>query len=115
MSTTDAGSAPLHDFVNEAMKNEDKSLVPEQRVHLERLLRKHASAITSGPTFLKCIIYNYNQLDIGVTGPRRQSMRCVPHEHIPVLKTEVDKLQNTSAVVLATTPFESFNDFSQQK
>ena len=49
VSTTDAGSAPSPDQMAEAMKNADKSLVPEQRGLLERLLLKHASVFAAAP------------------------------------------------------------------
>ena len=74
------------------MKNAEKSLVPDQRVLLERLLRKHASAFAAGPTDLGCISLMHHRIDIGDSAPVRQPMRRVPHEHIPVLKAEIDKL-----------------------
>ena len=107
VSTTDAGSAPSPDPVAEAMKNADKSRVPEQRVLLERLLRKHASAFAAGPTDLGRTSLMYHRIDIGDSGPVRPPMRRVPHEHILVLKAEVNKLQRAAAVVPSTSPFAS--------
>ena len=107
VSTTDAGSAPSPDPVADAMKNADKSLVPEQCVLLERLLRKHASAFAAGPTDLGRTSLMYHRIDIGDSAPVRQPMRRVPHEHIPVLKAEVGKLQKAGAVVPSTSPFAS--------
>ena len=91
------------------MKNADKALVPEQRVLLERLLRKHAGAFASGPTDLGRTSLMYHRIDIGDNNSVRQPMRRMPmpHEHIPVLKAEVDKLQKAGAVVPSTSPFAS--------
>ena len=49
VSTSDVGSAPQADSAAEAMKNADKSL-SEQRVLLERLLRKHSNVVAASPT-----------------------------------------------------------------
>ena len=92
VSTTDAGSAPSVDPVADAMKNADKALVFEQRVLLERLLRKHSTAFAAGPTDLGRTSLIYHRIEIGDSGPVRQPMRRVPHEHIPVLTSEIDKL-----------------------
>ena len=75
VSTTDAGSAPSPNPGSDAMKNADKSLVPEQRVLLERLLCKHASAIAAGPTDLGRTSLMYDRIDIGDSG--RCVIRCV--------------------------------------
>ena len=99
VSTTDPGSAPSADPVTDAMKNTDKALAPEQRVLLERLLRKHATAFAAGPTDLGRTSLIYHRIEIGDSDPVRQHMRRVPHEHIPVLKSEIDKLQKASAVM----------------
>ena len=103
VSTTDAGIAESPNPVAEAMKNADKSLVPEQRVLLERLLRKQVSAFAAGPTDLGLTSLMYHRIDIGDCCPVRQPMRRVPHEHIPVLKVEFDKLQKAGAVVPSTS------------
>ena len=47
----------------------------------------------------------YHRIDLGDRGPVRQPMRRVPHDHIPVLKAEVNKLHKAEAVVLSTFPF----------
>ena len=107
VSTSDVGSAPQADPVAEAMKNADKSLVSEQRVLLERLLRKHTSVFATSPTNLKRTSLMYHRMDIGDSGPVRQPMHRVPHEHISVLKAEVDKLIKAKAVVPSTSPFAS--------
>ena len=46
-------------------------------------------------------------IDIGDNGSVRQPMLRVFHEHISVLKAEVDKLQKARAVVPSTSPFAS--------
>ena len=104
VSTSDVGSAPQADPVAKAMKNADKSLVSEQRVLLERLLRKHSSIFAASTMDLRRISLMYHQIDIGDSGPGCQLMGRVPHEHIPVLKAEVDKLQKAGAVVPSTSP-----------
>ena len=90
--TSDVGSAPQADPVAKAMKNEDKSLVSEQRVILERLLRKHTSVFAASPTHQGRTSLMYHRINIGDSGPVRHPLRRVHHEHIPVLKAEVDKL-----------------------
>ena len=107
VSTTDANSASPVDPVADAMKNDDKALVPEQRILLERLLCKHANAFASGPTDLRRTRLMYNRIDIGDNNPVRQPMRRVPHEHIPVLKAKIDKLKKAGVVVPSTSPFAS--------
>ena len=89
------------------MKNADKSLISEQRVLLERLLRKHSSVFAASPTDLGCTSQMYHRIDIGDSGPVRQPMRRVPHEHIPVHKAEVSKFQKAGAVVPSTSTFAS--------
>ena len=66
---------------------------PELRVLLERLLRKHSAAFAAGPTDLWRTSLINHRIEIGDSGPVRQPMRRVPHEHILVLKSEIDKLQ----------------------
>ena len=107
VSTTDTGSAPSVDPVADAMKNADKALAPEQRVLLERLLRKHSTAFAAGPTVLGRTSLIYHRIEIGDSGPVRQPMRRVPHKHIPVLKSEIDKLQKAGAFIPSTSPFAS--------
>ena len=82
LSTTNAGLATSVDVVADAMKNADKTFVPEQRALLERLLRKHAGAFASGLTDLGRTSLMYHRIDIGDNNPVRQPMRRVPHEHI---------------------------------
>ena len=79
------------------MKNADTALVPEQRVLLERLLRKHSTAFAAAPTDLGRTNLIYHRIEIGNSGPVRQPLRCVPHEYISVLKSEIDKLQKSGA------------------
>ena len=104
VSTSDVGLAPQADPFAKAMKNADKSLVSEQRVLLERLLRKHISVFAASPTSLGRISLLYHRIDIGDSGSVRQPMRRVPHEHISVLKAEADKFQKEGAVVPSTFP-----------
>ena len=89
------------------LENADESQVSEQRVPLERLHRKHTSVFAASPTDPGSTSLIYHQIDIGDSGPVRQSMRRVPHEHIPVLKAELYKVQKAGAVVPSTSPFAS--------
>ena len=107
VSTSDVGSVSQADPVAEAMKIAEKSLVSEQRVLLERLLRKHPSVFAASPTDLGHTSLIYHRIDIGDSGPVRQLMRRAPHRHIPVLKAEVDKIQKAGAVVPVTSLFAS--------
>ena len=105
--TTEPGSGPSADPVADAMKNAEKALVQEQRVLIERFLRKHSTAFAAGPTDLGRTSLIYHRIEIGDSGPVRQPMRRVPHEYIPVLKSEIDKLQKAGAVMPSTSPFAS--------
>ena len=49
----------------------------------------------------------YHRIDIGDSGPVCQPMSRLPHEHIPEIKAEVDKLQKAGAVVPSMSPFAS--------
>ena len=49
----------------------------------------------------------YHKIDIGENEPVRQSLRCIPHEQISVLKAEVDKLHNMKAIESSFFPFAS--------
>ena len=82
--TSDVGSAPQANRVSKAIKNAEKSLVFEQRVLLERLLRKHTSVLAACPADLGGTSLIYHRIDIGDCGPVRLPMRRVPNEHIPV-------------------------------
>ena len=66
--TTDAGSAPSADPVTDAMKNADKAFVSEQRVLLERLLRKHSTVFAAGRTDLGRTSLIYHGIEIGGSG-----------------------------------------------
>ena len=68
VSTSDVGSAPHADPVAEAMKNANNSLISEQRVLLERLLRKHSSVFAASPTYLERKSLMYHRIDIGDSG-----------------------------------------------
>ena len=61
----------------------------------------------AGPTDIGRTSLIFHRIDIGDSGPVRQPMRRLPHEHIPVLKAEIDKLQKAGAVVPSTSPFAS--------
>ena len=107
VSTSDVGSAPSVDLVTDAIKNADKAFAPEHRVLLNHLLRKHFTAFAAGPTdFGRTSLINH-RIEIGDSAPVRQPMRCVPHEHITVLKSEIDKLQKAGVVMPSTSPFAS--------
>ena len=105
--TTDACWAPSADLVSDAIKNADKALVPKQRVLLERLLHKHSTAFAAWPSDLGRTCLIYHQIEIGDSGPVPQPMRRVPHKQIPMIKSEIDKLQKAGAVMLSTSPFAS--------
>ena len=57
----------------------------------------------------------YHRIDIGDSGQVRQPMSRVPHEHIPVVKAKVDKLQKAGAVVPSTSPFASITILLKNK
>ena len=49
----------------------------------------------------------YHKIELEISEPIRQGLRRVPHEHITVLKNEVDKLQKIKAIEPSTSPFAS--------
>ena len=107
IATADIGSSKDTSALTEAMSNADKSLSSDQRGQLERLLRQHFNVFSAGPQDLGRTSLIYHRIDTGDSGPVRQAMRRVPHEHIPVLKAEVDKLQKAGAVEPSSSPFAS--------
>ena len=76
-------------------------------VLLERLFRKQRSVFAASPTNLERTSLMYHRIDIGDSGPVCQPMRRIPHEHLPMLKAKVNKLQKAGAVVPLTSPFAS--------
>ena len=76
--------------VEQAMANADPALSPPQRAALEKLLTSYASGFSLGPEDTGRTNLIYHKIDIGDSQPVRQGLRLIPHEHISVLKTEVD-------------------------
>ena len=107
MSTSDVGSAPEADLVAEAMNNADKSLISEQLVLFERLLRKQTSVFAASRTDQWRTSLMYHRIDIGDRDKICQPMHRVPHEQSLVLKAEVDNLQKAGDVVHSKSPFVS--------
>jgi hypothetical protein len=93
--------------IKEAMNNADKTLTLEQKTHLEQLLISHAGVFSTGPEDLGRTSLMYHRIETGDSAPIRQQMRRIPHEHISVLKSEVEKLQRAGAVVPSTSPWAS--------
>lgn len=93
--------------VQQAMENADKSLTVEQQMALEQLLEKYSNAFSSGPDDMGRTNLIQHRIDIGENDPVRLGLRRIPHEQIPVLKAEVDKLQRMGAIEPSTSPFAS--------
>ena len=89
------------------MANADPALTLEQRSGLERLLTKYAHVFSSGPEDMGRTSVIYHKIDIGDSQPVRQGLRRIPHEHISVLKSEVDKLHKMGAIEPSISPFAS--------
>ena len=75
-----------------AMANADMALSLEQRSMLKSLLTKHKSVLSAGPEDMGRTNLIYHKIELKRSEPIRQGLRRVPHEHITVLKNEVDKL-----------------------
>ena len=93
--------------VQQAMANADPALTLEQRSALEKLLTKYSHAFSSGPEDMGRTSVIYHKIDIGDSQPVRQGLRRIPHEHISVLKSEVDKLHKMGAIEPSISPFAS--------
>lgn len=93
--------------IDQKMASADKSLTTEQKTNLEKLLRSHPNVFSSGAEDFERTSLIYHLFDTGDSEPLRQSMRRIPHEHIPVLKAAVEKLQKAGAVVPYTSPWAS--------
>lgn len=60
-------------------KTQIKSLVPKQRVLLERLFCNHDNIFVASLSDLKRTSLMCHRIEIGDSGPVRQPMPCVPH------------------------------------
>ena len=89
------------------MENADKALTTAQVALLKSVLKKLSSEFSRGSEDLRRIILIFHQIDTGQGGLIRQEMRRIPHEQIPVLKGEIDKLQNTGGIEHLISPFPS--------
>ncbi len=98
---------PKKSPIEEAMANADKALTAAQLVSLESVLKKYSSAFSRGSEDLGRTSLILHKIDTGDGGPIRQGMRRIPHEQIPVLKTEIDKLQKAGAIEPSISPFAS--------
>ena len=90
-----------------AMTNADMALSLEQRSMLKSLLTKHKSVLSAGPVDMGRTNLIYHKIELEKSEPIRQGLRRVPHEHIGLLKNEVDKLQRIKAIKPSTSPFAS--------
>ena len=84
--------------VQQALNKADPLLSVQQKASLATLLDKYSDVVSSGPNDLGRTNVLYHTIDIEDHGPVRQRLRRLPHDQIPVLKTEVDKLQNARMV-----------------
>ena len=90
-----------------AMSNVDMALSLDQRSILKSLLTKHKSVMSGGPEDMVRTNLIYHKIELDRSEPIRQGLRRVPHEHIGIRKTEVDKLQKINAIEPSTFPFAS--------
>ena len=74
---------------------------------LKSLLTKHKSVLSTGPEDMGRTNVIYHKIELERSEPIRQGLRRVPHEHITVLKNEVDKLQKIKAIEPSTSPLAS--------
>ena len=93
--------------MQQALNKADPSLSVQQTASLAFLLDNYSDVFSSGPDDLGRTNVLYHTIDIGDHGPVRQGLRCLPHDHIPVLKAEVDKLQKARMVEPSASPFAS--------
>ena len=75
-----------------AMTNADMALSLEQPSMLKFLLTKHKSVLSAGPEDMGRSNLIYHKIELERSEFIMQGLRRVPHEHIGILKTEVDKL-----------------------
>ena len=73
-----------------AMANADMALSLEERSMLKSLLIKHKSVLSAGPDAMGRTSFIYHKIELEKSKPIRQGLRRVPHEHIGVLKNEVE-------------------------
>ena len=93
--------------VQQAMSNADFALSPEQRSSLEKLLLTYSTVFSAGPDDMGRTSLIFHKIDIGESQPVRHGLRRIPHEHIPVLKSEVEKLHKMGAIEPSISPFAS--------
>ena len=85
----------------------DMALALEQRSMLKSLLTKHTIVLSAGPEDMVQTNLIYYKIELEQSELIRQGLRRVPNEHIGILKTEVDELQNIKAIEPSIFPFAS--------
>ena len=102
--------------MQQALNKEDPSLSVQEKASLASLLDKYFDVFSSDPDDLGRTNVLFHTIDIGVHGAVRQGLLRLPHDQIPVLKAEVDKLQkSTNGQNLRVSIRESYNTRTQEK
>ena len=80
------------------MANPIPTLSLDQKCQLELVINKYSDVFSSGPEDMVRTKLIYHKINIGENELVRQGLRRIPHEQIPILKSEVDKLHKMKAI-----------------
>ena len=89
------------------MANADPALTPIQKSALHSLLSLYSSILSRGPEDVGRTNLMYHRIELESPGPVRLGIRRIPHEQLPVLKSEIEKLQQMGAIEPSLSPFAS--------
>ena len=93
--------------IQQAMENADSSLTLDQKAMLKTLLQKHSTVFSTGPIDMGRTNLIYHKIELDADSVVRQGLRRIPHEQLPILKNEMEKLQKMGAIEPSTSPFSS--------
>ena len=89
------------------MENADTSLTLDQKVMLKALLQKHSTVFSTGPMDMGRTNLIYHKIELDAEASVRHGLRRIPHEQLPGLKNEMEKLQKMGGIEPSTSPFSS--------
>ena len=93
--------------IQQAMENADTSLTLDQKAMLKALLQKHSTVFSTGPMDMGRTSLIYHKIELDAEASVRHGLRRIPHEQLPVLKNEMEKLQKMGAIEPSTSLFSS--------
>ena len=90
-----------------AMEDADTSLTIDQKAMLKALLQKHSTVISTGQIDMGRTNQISFKIELDAKASVRHGLQQIPHEQLPVLKNEMEKLQKMGSIEPSTSPFSS--------